>query len=110
MRDLDRRHADAARACMDEDAFAGAMSRHVLERVPGGHEDDGQRRRFLEGEIRWNAADIAAARQRLSGEAEYRETKDAVARRDMGHAFTDGRDDRRPTSSPKMRASGASPG
>ena len=30
MRDLDRRHADAARARVDEDAFACAQPRHVL--------------------------------------------------------------------------------
>ena len=48
MCDLDRRHADAARARVDEDTFASAEVRHVLERMPRSHEDHGQRRRFLE--------------------------------------------------------------
>ena len=93
MRDLDRRHADAARARVDEDAFALAQPRHVLQRMPRSHEDHGQRRRFLERQIRRNAADIAAARQRLRGEAEYRETKHTISRRDVLHAGADCLDD-----------------
>ena len=89
MRDLDRRHADAARAGVDENAFALAQSRHVLQRMPRRHEDDRQRRRFLEGKARRDAPDIAAARQRLRGESEHREAEDAIARRDVGHARPD---------------------
>ena len=86
MRDLDRRHADAARARVDEDAFALAQARHILERMPRSHEDHRQRRRFLERQVARNAADITAARQRLRGEAEHREAKHAIARRDVLHA------------------------
>ena len=89
MRDLDRRHADAARARVDEDALALAQARHVLQRVPRGHEDHRQRRRFLERQVVRNAAHVAAARQRLRREAEDRETEDAIARRDMRDAGTD---------------------
>ena len=95
MRDLDRRHADAARARVDEDAFALAQARHVLERMPRSHEDHGQRRRFLERQVARNAAHIAAARQRLRRKAEHREAKHAIARRDVLHARADGFDDRR---------------
>ena len=89
VRDLDRRHADAARARVDEDALALAQPRHVFQRVPRSHEDHRQRRRFLEREFARNAAHIAAARERLRGEAEDREAKHAVARRDVRHARAD---------------------
>ena len=70
-----------------------AEPRHVFERVPRSHEDDRQRRRFLEGQARRNAPHVAAARQRLRGEAEYREAKHAIARRDVRHARADCLDD-----------------
>ena len=73
--------------------LARAHARHVLERVPRGHEDHGQRGRFLERQLARNAAHIAAARQRLRGQAEDGEAKDAIARRDMRHAGADGLDD-----------------
>ena len=93
MRDLDRRHADAARARVDEDTFASAEVRHALERMPRSHEDHGQRRCFLERQFARNAADITAARQRLRCKAEHREAKHAITRCDVLHARTDGHDD-----------------
>ena len=63
-----------------------------FQRVPRGHEDHGQRGRFLKRQPARNAADIAAARQRLRGEAEDRETEDAIAGRDVLHACADGLD------------------
>ena len=73
--------------------LASAHARHVLERVPRSHEDHGQRRRFLERQVARNAADIAAARQRLRGKAEHREAKHAVSRCDVRHPRADGLDD-----------------
>ena len=53
----------------------------------------GKRRRFLEGQVGRDAAHVAAARQRLSGEAEYREAEDAIARRDVRYPRADCFDD-----------------
>src|SRR5262249_22705208 len=53
----------------------------------------GQRRRFLERQFARNAADITTARQRLRRQAERREAKHAIARRDVLYAGTDGFDD-----------------
>ena len=43
MRDLDRRHPDAARARVDEDGLALPHARHCLQRMPCGHEHHRQR-------------------------------------------------------------------
>ena len=86
MRDLNRRHPHAARARVDENAFALAQSRHVSQRVPRSHENDRQRRRFLEGKVCRNAPHVCAARQRLRGDSEYGEAKNAISRCDVSHA------------------------
>ena len=59
VRDLNRRHSHAARARVNEDAFAFAQSCHVSQRVPRSHKNDRQRRRFLEGKACRNAPHIA---------------------------------------------------
>ena len=82
-RDLDRRHPDATRARVYENALALAQSRHVSQRMPRGHENDRQRRRFLEREARRNPSHVAAPRDRLRGDSEDGETKDTISRRDV---------------------------
>ena len=42
MRDLDSRHSHTTGARMDKNPLAGPHPRHVFERVPGGHEHDGE--------------------------------------------------------------------
>ena len=39
--DLDRGHSDSTRARVNKNALALAQSRHVSQRMPRGHEDDG---------------------------------------------------------------------
>ena len=51
MGDLNRCHADSAGSGMHEHAFALPHAGDVIERVPGGHEDDRDRRSFLKGEM-----------------------------------------------------------
>ena len=84
MRDLDRRHPDAAGAGVDQNAFARAQPRHVLQRVPRGHEDDRQRGRRFKSEIAGNAPHVACPRDGVRGNPENGQTKNAIARRNMG--------------------------
>ena len=86
MRDLDRRHSDAARAGVDENAFALAQARHVLQRVPRSHENDRQSRCRFESRPAGMRRTSPAARQRVRGKAEDRETENAISRRDVRHA------------------------
>jgi hypothetical protein len=92
-RDLNRSHSHAARAGVNEDAFALAQTRHISQGVPRSHEDDRQRRRFLEREGRRDLPDVAASRQRLRRESENGKAEDAVSRSDVGNARSDLRDD-----------------
>ena len=92
MRDLDGRHADATRARVNEDHFAGLHPGHGLQRIPRGHEDDRNRRRFLKGQALRHPAHIGGPRERVRGKAEDGETEDTVSRRDVRHAFADGDD------------------
>ena len=78
---------------MDENALALAQPRDVFQRMPRGHEDHRQRRRFLKREFVRNAAHVAAARQRLGGQAEDREAEDAIAGLTCVNVRTDRRDD-----------------
>ena len=109
-RNLDRGHSDAARAGMNENALALAQARHVLQRMPRGHEDDRHSGRRFKSQACRNAPHVTAARDCVRGKAENGETKNTIARSNV----RDVRDQLAltipPTSSPKMRASGASPG
>ncbi len=93
LRDLHRRHADAAGAGMHEHALARPHARHVFQRVPRGHEDDRQRRRFFKRKSLRDAPHIAAAGEGLRRQAEDGEAEDAVARRHVRDAFADGAHD-----------------
>src|SRR4051812_25408011 len=70
MRDLDRRHADAAGARVNEDRLAFAHARDVLDRMPCRHENDWQRRGFLKREAAGNFMHVAATGDGLRGQAE----------------------------------------
>ena len=83
-RDLDRRHPDAARARVDENAFALAQIRATF--CSACHEvmkTTGKRGRLLESQIGRNAPHVAGARQRVRGEAKDGEAEHTIARSDV---------------------------
>src|SRR4029077_16665690 len=89
LRDLERCHSHTTGPRMNENGFTGSHSGHVLEGVPGSHEDNWQRGRLIEGKIRRNAADIPGSRERMGGETKCGDPKDAVAWLDMRHFGSD---------------------
>ncbi len=90
MRNLNRRHAHAARARVDEDALAGPHPRDVVERVPRGHENHGQSRCFFKRQSVRDDAHIAGPRHRTGRKSEHREAKHAVSRRHVRDSAADG--------------------
>ncbi|HEY2343848.1 MAG TPA: hypothetical protein VGH90_12480 [Chthoniobacteraceae bacterium] len=88
-RNLDRRHSDSARAGMDENSFALAQTRDVLQRVPGSHEDHRQSGSSFKSEPSRNAPDVARARDRLSRKTKNSEPKYSISRNDVSDGLTD---------------------
>ena len=95
MGDLDGGHADAASSGVDEDALAFFQAGNRVQRIPGGHENDRQRRRFLECHSRRHLPDIRGAGHRMRSQAEDGETENAVAGFHMGDARANRADDAR---------------
>ena len=80
VRDLDRGHTDAAGTRVNEHAFTFSQSSDIVQRMPGRHENNRDRRGFLKRKAVRNTADVAAARNRLRRQAEHGQAKNPVAR------------------------------
>ena len=89
LRDLDGRHSHTTGARMDKDSLAGPDPRHVFERVPGGHEHDGESGGLVEREIGRDTPHVAGPREGVGGKPERRDAKHPISWRDVEDSGAD---------------------
>ena len=61
--------------------------------MPGGHEHNRNRSRFLKGQIARNPANVAGTRDRLRRQPEHGQTEDPIPRTNVRNIRSDGSDD-----------------